>query len=198
MCVLLSVRMTPLARLTLVDSIVVTNLVGQRVPSYVARQEISVQVVERDPPKLHLVNLRTRLKTLSVSVWLMLCLVVFLLNPDCLPVTAVVLPPFTVWCSRLVLLSEQLVSIRVTRTIRLRQTKMLHAGLRTGLREGRGQWILVLLRPWVTQLPLTFEPSGLGWHSVIRVMTLLKWLGCSPCISLPTLCDLSRNIVAAE
>lgn len=51
-------RMTPLAPFAQDARMVVTHLRGQRVPSYVARTIRTVQLVERDPPKVQDVNLR--------------------------------------------------------------------------------------------------------------------------------------------
>lgn len=58
--------MVPVEPLTMDATSVVTNLIGQQNPSYVARISTIVQVVVRDPPNVHPVKLITELQTSPV------------------------------------------------------------------------------------------------------------------------------------
>lgn len=83
---------------------------------------------------------------------------------------------FIVWCSRLVLFSEQLLMICVICIICFWYIMMLQVFFRIVLVCGLGQMIFFWLCLCVLNEGIRF--IGLGWYSDISVIRFLKWLGC--------------------
>lgn len=125
----------------------------------------------------------------------MLCLIVLLIKPLRRPSTLDTPPPFTVCCSRLVRLREQLFTLRVTPTTRLRQITTLQALSRTGPRTLLVKLTPLCLRPWPTNPGTSFVLSGFGWQRVSIEETLLRLEGPRLWITRCTLEDLSRKIL---
>lgn len=160
-----------------------------------------MQFVERVPPNVQLVNGIKTLYSAPTVVLSHLPVCTFVVNGLNLRLRTLPPPPFTVWCSRLVRFRSHLVICRVTATIRLRHMTMLQALPRTLLSGlvslGRTGAIGRCPPPWLVQLPRVPVFTGLGWHSVRIVSTLLNELGPTECSSVCTGLLLSRKMLRA-